>query len=119
MYAQIDPVQLGAVERALLIAVEYGNRLARPNVLKGAVERLATGYPSHGFVIDLLEAKTLFKDVRPPTDTEEQLGQCIEHVTRDETDDSWVMLLNPDEFNGLPPGSGKTETSTEAVNERA
>ncbi len=94
MFAQIDPVQLGAVERALLIAVEYGNRLAGNNLKRDAVERLATGYPSHGFVIDLREAETLFKNVHAPSETEERLGDSIEHVTRDETDQSLVFLLN-------------------------
>ncbi|MEX2178960.1 MAG: hypothetical protein WD801_09640 [Gemmatimonadaceae bacterium] len=98
VYGQIDPLQLGAIERAMRIAVSYGEKLARKNLVKDAIERLVTGYPSHEFVIDLAEAKTLFQQVREPTDTEEQLGECMSFVTRDETDDSYVELLNPPEL---------------------
>lgn len=96
VFSQIDPAQLGANERALQIAVEYGNKLSagRKNVRREAIERLATGYPSHSFVIDLEEAKSLFRNVRTPTDTEERLGECISFVTRDESDESIVELLN-------------------------
>lgn len=124
IYNQIDPVQLGSVERAMRIVAEYGRLLSknRQNLQKDAIEKLATGYPSHGFVIDLEEAKTLFKLVRQPTDDEEQLGACISFITRDETDDSYVHILNEqqptkplagphqeDDHEPIPPAGPGTE----------
>lgn len=59
--AQMDPVKLGEVQRAINIAHEYGNRLCSDSEL---VEKLITNYPSHGFVIDYEEAKNIFVNVR-------------------------------------------------------
>lgn len=95
IYAQVDPVQLGSIERAIQIASEYGQRLARrDNLAPTALDRLVSGYPSHSFVIDIEEAKTLFKEVRVPNDTEEQLGECISFLTRDEKPHTVVYKLN-------------------------
>ncbi len=95
IYQQVDPGQLGHIERAMQVAREYGERLKRHNLREGAMQRLAAGYPSQSFVIDLKEAKTLFHHVRGPSSIEEELGECISVVTRDATDDSYVELLNP------------------------
>jgi hypothetical protein len=54
--AQIDPLRLGEIQRALQVAMEYGVRLGAD---EAAVRRLAMGYPAHGFVIDLEEAQEL------------------------------------------------------------
>ncbi|WDF45235.1 hypothetical protein PQ459_10025 [Chryseobacterium sp. KACC 21268] len=59
--AQIDPVKLGEVQRAISIAHDYGSRLCDDYEL---VSTLITSYPSHGFVIDYDEAKSIFKNVR-------------------------------------------------------
>jgi hypothetical protein len=95
IYAQVDPVQLGSIERAIQIASDYGSRLARRDNLKpNALDRLVSGYPSHSFVIDIEEAKTLFQEVRVPDETEEQLGECISFLTRDEKPQTVVYKLN-------------------------
>jgi hypothetical protein len=96
IYRQVDPLQLGSMERAVQIASFYGNRLAkgRNNLKPNAVDRLVNGYPSHSFVIDIDEASTLFNNVRPPDDTEEQLGDSISSVTRDEGKDAYILRLN-------------------------
>lgn len=94
IYSQIDPVQLGAIERAIHIASDYGERIKSKNVKPHTIDRLVSGYPSHNFVIDLKEAKELFKEVREPTEIEEELGECISHVTRDQTDKPIVLKLN-------------------------
>jgi hypothetical protein len=110
IYSQIDPVQLGANERAMRIAIRYGERLAHSNLKREALERLATGYPSHSFVIDLTEAKTLFINARAPTESEEKLGECIDHLTRDEADgDAIVVLLNDPEPKDDTPESRASE----------
>lgn len=65
--AQIDPLKLGEVQRAINIAEAYGVRLgASPSV----VQQLITGYPSHGFVIDIEEAQKLFGYVRQASEHE-------------------------------------------------
>lgn len=67
MTGQIEPERLGEVQRAINIANVYGDRLnqkGRSNLKKDALERLVQGYPTHGFVIDIDEARTLFNNVR-------------------------------------------------------
>lgn len=94
IYSQIDPVQLGAIERAIHIASDYGDRIKKENVKPHTIDRLVSRYPSHNFVIDLKEAKELFKQVREPNKIEEELGECISHVTRDQADKSIILKLN-------------------------
>jgi len=95
IFSQVDPGQLGAIERAIHIASDYGDRLKSTNVKQGTIDKLISGYSTHGFVIDLQEAKSLFNVVRETDKIEEDLGECIAHVTRDQTDKSLVLLLNP------------------------
>ncbi|MDR3621575.1 MAG: hypothetical protein P4L85_19645 [Paludisphaera borealis] len=78
VYQQIDPTRMGENERAVLIAMKYGDRLSRGNLKDGAVECLISGYPSHGFVIDRGEAGTLFNNVQPSDDDLELLVSLVE-----------------------------------------
>ena len=94
IYEQIDPSQLGSIERAINIAHDYGERLKSRNVKDDTLNKLVTGYSSHSFVIDNKEAKELFNTVREPTNQEEELGICIYFFTRDEIDDQFVFKLN-------------------------
>lgn len=68
---QIDPMKIGEHQRATDIAIEYGNRLNQTSqCLKDnemSLEKLIRGYPSHGFVIDRKEAKTIFSCVSAAT----------------------------------------------------
>ena len=59
--AQIDPVKLGEVNRAINITKDYGARITKNTKL---VNRLISDYPSHTFVIDFEEAKEIFDNVR-------------------------------------------------------
>ena len=70
--AQVDPLRLGEMYRAMQIAHAYGERLNEynDNLKAGALEDLVSGYPAHGFVIDRREAKRLFKRVRKPNELE-------------------------------------------------
>ena len=114
IYRQIDPVQLGSIERAVRIASDYGNRLAlqRNNVKPGAVDRLVTAYPSHSFVIDIDEARTLFNNVRVPDEVEEQLGECISIFTRDESTETAIVKLNqPRIISHAPETTGDESTA--------
>ena len=94
IYAQIDPEQLGSIERSIHIASDYCMRLKTENVKKDTVDKLVSGYPSHNFVIDLDEAKNLFNNVRMPDDTEEELAKCISFVTRDPAKDAFVSKMS-------------------------
>lgn len=63
---QIDPMKIGEHQRANDIAYEYGKRLAETSMsLKDntSLEKLIRGYPTHGFVIDRKEARTIFSCV--------------------------------------------------------
>lgn len=68
LYSQLDPVAIGEDYRDLHVALDYGHRLASHsgNLKPGAVSDLVHKYPSHDFVIDEGEAKTLFKTVNVP-----------------------------------------------------
>lgn len=68
IYGQIDPIRLGEMQRAMAIAIAYGERLNETsrNLKPNALAELVSGYPSHGFVIDRKEARRLFKNVERP-----------------------------------------------------
>ena len=72
IFAQIDPIKVGETARALQIASQYAELLGRSsrNLRDGyrGIDKLARGYPDHGFVIDREEAKALFNNVTEPDD---------------------------------------------------
>lgn len=71
IFEQMDPLKIGEDYRSTRIAEEYALRLnahsqnlsAVPGV--DPIDALVRGYPSHGFVIDRTEAKTLFRRAVP------------------------------------------------------
>jgi hypothetical protein len=67
--AQIEPLRLAEMQRATAITLSYGERLSSTgkNVQQYGLEVLVAGYPSHGFVIDRKEARTIFTTVASPT----------------------------------------------------
>ena len=82
IFAQIDPMRLGEMQAALTIALEYGTRLNKRfgNLKAGALSKLATSYPAHGFVIDRKEARGLFQNVRIPSEHEAFLATWVADV---------------------------------------
>ncbi len=46
--------------------------------------KLIAAYPSHGFVIDREEAQELFNNVRPPTESENSLAECLADLALEE-----------------------------------
>ncbi|MDU7196960.1 MAG: SppA protein [Enterobacteriaceae bacterium] len=70
MASQIDPIKLGEHQRAMNIALSYGDRLNShsQNLKESSLGKLIAGYPAHGFVIDRKEARELFNNVESPTD---------------------------------------------------
>jgi hypothetical protein len=89
MYGQLDPIRLAEVERSLKIAGDYTERLIdnreTSNLKDGAVVKLLGTYPSHGFVIDTMEAKKLFKRVEGPC------GKLAEMVESERWIPNWFL----------------------------
>lgn len=65
---QIDPMRLAEMQRAMDIAYQYGQRLNAKsgNLRAQGLDLLVSGYPSHGFVIDRKEARSIFIKVSQP-----------------------------------------------------
>ncbi len=73
--SQVDPLQIGEVERSIQIAKEYGKKL---NIGDEILDLFTMNYPSHRFVIDFDEAKKILKDkVRAPNDKELPLEKAM------------------------------------------
>jgi hypothetical protein len=67
VYAQINPFAIGENDLAMRVAKDYAERLANHSgSLKSpeALQLLVEGYASHDFVIDRIEAETIFNNVR-------------------------------------------------------
>ncbi|WP_053004208.1 SDH family Clp fold serine proteinase [Flavobacterium sp. ABG] len=90
--AQIDPVKLGEIQRAIKIAEKYGTRLLRGHN-RDIISKLIVGYPSHGFVIDYDEAKDLFCNVRWLDDDEKIIETLLFHVIRNEANPDVILQL--------------------------
>lgn len=75
--AQIDPLKLGEMQRAIEIASQYGIRLGAD---PASVNKLIHYYSSHSFVIDFEEASMLFPDVRRPTLVEIELERTLQKL---------------------------------------
>lgn len=85
IYSQIDPLQLGKTTRDMDIAYVYGQRLSAvsKNLKRGALNRLISSYPDHGFVIDEEEAKELFNNVESiPEDLESSCEHFLPDIKR-------------------------------------
>jgi hypothetical protein len=96
---QIDPIKLGEVQRAMNIAVAYGERLAITRM--DLCMKLITGYPSHGFVIDIEEAMELFKNIEEAENEELMLEQLLFRETRRESEVPLIkILLSKETFDG-------------------
>jgi hypothetical protein len=113
VFAQIDPMRLGEIQRAMLIAKDYGERLCKEkcNAKPDAIETLIRGYPSHDFVIDIDDARSLFNSVREPTDAESHLFTYLEGYVQAglDADDPMVVVLN----SLLPKPKNTDESSHE------
>jgi hypothetical protein len=116
IYSQVDPIRLGENQRKIVIASQYGERLASSNVKEGTVSRLIARYPSHGFVIDREEAEALFVKVRTPTRSEADVLQALPpHLFELQFEKTYIFRLEqPDDQDsddrGVdPPGDGPAE----------
>jgi hypothetical protein len=112
IYGQIDPMRLGEMSRSLLIANEYGERLGLDNLHDGALEKLVSGYPTHSFAIDRREAERLFRNVREPTQTEQNLMVLLHRLVEQHVDaeEAIVFYLN-EESNHDQSSSASTSSA--------
>lgn len=71
IYEQINPDCLAEDYRDLSIATQYCRRLNQfaCNIDEDGIDRLVNSYPSHDFVIDLEEARSIFRRVDLPSQT--------------------------------------------------
>ena len=124
--AQLDPLKIGEIHRALDIAYNYGVRLgANPYTLQRLIHR----YPSHSFVIDYEEASDLLDDVRLPSDldfaVESQIRVIlIQHENSDclanpPHDKSLLIVLEEEENDpeGEPDPTQETHNDTSPEDE--
>lgn len=123
IYAQLDPIRMGEIERSVKIAQEYGERLRSTNVKKDTIEKLLGGYPSHEFVIDRDEARELFERVEiPPDELEYVAGTLIRmnHPTA-ESQDSFIKFVNPEIKATSEPNNvkAKSDGATRMAGSRA
>lgn len=79
IFGGIDPEEVGSRARAMRIGEDYGIRLNQhfSNLKPTALSMLSQSYPSHGFVIDMLEAQKLFHRVAETTDAEKKLFEAV------------------------------------------
>lgn len=116
--AQIDPVKLGEVQRAIKIANEYGTRLCDRHDL---IAKLIVGYPSHGFVIDYQEATEIFGNVRWVSENESILEQFLLKLVRNEGEEDFISELTPETTDTKPSENtvnkeGGSENSENDIN---
>ena len=126
--AQLDPLKIGEIHRALDIAYNYGVRLgANPYTLQRLIHR----YPSHSFVIDYEEASDLLDNVRLPSDLDLALESqirivVIQHENTDSLanpphDRSILILLEEEEndLEGEPDPTQEKHSDTSPEDETA
>lgn len=118
MYSQIDPIRLGEMNAALQIAHAYGTRLEEKSksLKSGALSKLINEYPTHGFVIDRAEARTLFNSIVSPQAHEQKLAELARDVLwrKAINNDSQVLNLITFLEPFFPKGSANEAESTNA-----
>lgn len=118
LFAQIDPIRLGEMQRATRVAYSYGLRLnGYTKNLKGeALEKLISDYPAHGFVIDRKEAGELFNRVSPLSNAERVFCSHYSGLFSRQADfGPWFLNKDPTAQGGNdePDGEGIREQGQE------
>lgn len=120
VYSQINPDAIGNDHRDLKVALEYGNRLAEKskNPADDTVYKLVHNYPSHDFIIDDEEAKTLFENVTAPTPCLYKLLNQIGLVALQEASPTIVRRLRrPPADTAKEANNVERPDGTEAAND--
>lgn len=114
VYKQIEPDEVGSRARAMRIGQEYARRLNEKyrNVLPSEEIRLCQFYPSHSFVIDMTEAKNLFKNVRQVNEMESKIVEVIGEMARHQQQSLAIEPLN-DIVERIKSGAIKHEQPSE------
>lgn len=117
--AQIDPLHVGNVSRAMKIGVEYGKRLTEKskNAKDGTINHLTNGYPSHDFVIDRNEAGSLFKNVRSPNEEEARLIELLGYGIREPNSETLLFYISDSSEESLDGSSNNAGDSGEGPTE--
>ena len=84
IFARIDPEEVGSRARAMRIGEDYALRLNEKfhNLKPNSLTTISQSYTSHGFVIDILEAQSLFHKVRMALDSEKMLVETVGECCR-------------------------------------
>lgn len=117
MTEQISPMAVGETVRIMGMADAYGTRLNEKfkNLRdQDSLDRLVSGYPSHGFVIDEEEAESLFNNVSPANGCYEELVDALGmegcFPVSDDTPPI-IIALNP------PPKSKQDENESTSIDD--
>lgn len=107
VFSQMNPEIMGSDYRDLSVALQYGARLAEisQNAELASIYRLINAYPSHDFIIDSDEAKSLFKTIEEPSQRLYGLASFIGSRAFEEADELAVVVLA-----GIPP-EGENENA--------
>lgn len=116
VYAQIDPMKIGETTRLMMIAKDYGERLAAKGknfARTDAIDLLVSAYSSHGFVIDFEEAATIFKVVEQASTAYVQLmnglGDAAFYPIESTAEREYISgYLSKELPNETEPSSGTT-----------
>lgn len=87
VFAQVDPMKLAEMQRAMEIAMAYGSLLNErsQNLRLDGLQKLVSGYPAHAFVIDRKEARSVFIAVEKPTGTLLEICRAMHASMRQNT----------------------------------
>lgn len=116
IYEKIDPLRMGADQRAQNIGLHYAMRLnLEAENLRGeeALNMLLNGYPSHGFVIDLKEAQRLFINVKPLDGHLKQVVEDLGTAALIPESETRVEFLDGDD-DGKAPDPASDQAPSEA-----
>ena len=102
LYSQVDPVTIGAMQRSIAVAMEYGTRLAKRSnsISSEKLRKLIAGYPAHSFCIDREEAQDLFRSVHKLEEDKSLMDVLAKHIAEIATpnqDKCFVLKVNDNE----------------------
>lgn len=121
LYAQIDPMHVGEAAREMQVASYYGTLLMpkSKNYDSDSLNLLVAYYPSHGFVIDRYEAEKVFRNVRSPTEIENDVAEALGPlgVIPLQEEDTHIIFLSTELPE--PPTESTAETQEEGQSTNA
>ena len=116
IFAQLSPNVIGGDYRDLDVAIHYGERLAAysENISSVAIQHLTKNYPSHDFIIDMEEAKELFRRVESPSLSLWKLIGEFADIVLSESDEGVVWRVSdvtgaPEEANDNGEAEGEDD----------